>query len=119
MLASPDRVARIRELLAARAEAYAALPHHLDTTHLTIPAAAERVMGIAAGLPEGGHLSVGAGRRTDDERRKRRTSAFVIRPTGMLRDHSSGYDVLIADGLLHQAGHRILAGVSSRAAARW
>ncbi len=38
-----------------RAEAYAALPDHLDTTHLTIAAAAERVMGIAAGLPEGGH----------------------------------------------------------------
>ena len=46
-----------------RAEAYAALPHHLDTTHLTIPAAAERVMGIAAGLPEGGHRLVDA----DDE----------------------------------------------------
>ena len=69
MLASPDRVARIRELLAARAEAYAALPHHLDRTHLTIPATAERVMGIAAGLPEGGHVLPvrDEGRTTNDE----------------------------------------------------
>ncbi len=56
MLSSPDRVERIRELLATRAGSYAALPHHLDRTHLTIPATAERVMGIAAGLPEGGHV---------------------------------------------------------------
>ena len=69
MLAGPDRVARIRDLLAARAEAYAALPHHLDRTHLTIPATAERVMGIAAGLPEGGHVLTvrDEGRTTKDE----------------------------------------------------
>ena len=101
MLASPDRVARIRELLAARAEAYAALPYHLDRTHLTIPATAERVMGIAAGLPERGHVLTvrDEGRTTNDETD---TSSFVIR-------HSSGYNVLIAGELLHQAGHRILA----------
>ena len=101
MLAGPDRVARIRELLAARAEAYAALPQHLDRTHLTIPATAERVMGIAAGLPEGGHMLTitDEGRTTNDESP---TSSFVLRP-------SSGYDVLIAGELLHQAGHRILA----------
>jgi shikimate kinase / 3-dehydroquinate synthase len=101
MLASPDRVARIRELLAARAEAYAALPYHLDRTHLTIPATAERVLGIAAGLPEGGHVLPvrDEGRTTNDQTD---TSSFVIRS-------SSGYDVLIADELLHQAGRRILA----------
>ena len=71
MLASPDRVARIRELLAARAEAYAALPHHLDRTHLTIPATAERVMGIAAGLPEGGHVSAGYGTKDGTTKTKR------------------------------------------------
>jgi shikimate kinase / 3-dehydroquinate synthase len=101
MLASPDRVARIRELLAARAEVYAALPHHLDRTHLTIPATAERVMGIAAGLPEGGHvLTITDDRRTTNDESP--TSSFVLR-------HSSGYDVLIAEGVLHQAGQRIAA----------
>jgi shikimate kinase len=79
MLAGPDRVARIRELLAARAEAYAALPHHLDRAHLTIPATAERVMGIAAGLPEGGRcLPIrDEGRRTKLDFR---LSSFVLRP---------------------------------------
>ena len=112
MLAGPDRVARIRDLLAARAEAYAALPYHLDRTHLSIPATAERVMGIAAGLPEGGHVLPvrDEGRTTNDETD---TSSFVIRPTGTglkaVRDRSSGYDVLIAEGLLRQAGQRIAA----------
>jgi shikimate kinase/3-dehydroquinate synthase len=107
MLASPDRVARIRELLAARAEAYAALPHHLDRAHLTISATAERVLGIAAALPEGGHVLPvrDEGRARNDQTD---TSSFIIRPTGMLRDRSSGYDVLIADELLHQAGRRLL-----------
>ena len=70
MLGGGDRLARIRELLAQRAGAYAAVPHHLDTTHLTIPAAAERVMGIAAGLPEGGHrlILVGDCRPLDGRR---------------------------------------------------
>ena len=93
MLASPDRVARIRELLAAHAEAYATLPHHLDRTHLTIPATAERVMGIAAGLPEGGHVLT-VRMTAKDERTKGRRE---LRPSSMR--HSSGYDVLIADGL--------------------
>jgi shikimate kinase / 3-dehydroquinate synthase len=101
MLASPDRVARIRELLAARAAVYAVLPHHLDRTHLSIPATAERVMGIAAGLAEGGHVLTitDEGRTTNDEAG---LSSFVIGP-------SSCYDVLVAEGLLHQAGRRIIA----------
>ena len=101
MLASSDRVARIRELLAARTEAYTALSHHLDRTHLTIPATAERVMGIAAGLPGAGHclhVKDEGGRRKDEE-----SGSSFIPP------HSSHYDILIAGGLLHQAGHRILA----------
>ena len=87
MLSSPDRVARIRELLAVRADTYAALPHHLDTTHLSIPAAAERVMGIAAALPAGGHRLVVAGG-----------------PSAI-----QGYGILIAEGILAQAGQRIVA----------
>ena len=79
------------------------LLHHPDRTHLTIPATVERVMGIAAGLPEGLHvlkISDG-GRKTNDEAG---LSSFVL-----AGGHSSGYDVLIAGELLHQAGHRILA----------
>ena len=92
MLASPDRVARIRDLLAARAEAYAVLPHHLDRTHLTIPATAERVMGIAAGLPEGGHVLT-VGRRTEGRRMKRTASLiphpspFILRFVRLRRSH--------------------------------
>ena len=108
MLASPDRVARIRELLAARAEAYATLPHHLDRTRLTIPATAERVMGIAAGLPEGGHALIV--RMAAEEQGSRGAGERIVRDGGV-------YDVLIADGLLVQAGQRLLdAGLSLAAA---
>ncbi len=101
MLAGGEPLARIRELLAQRASAYAAVPHHLDTTHLSVPAAAERVMGIAAGLPEGGHVLPvrDEGQRTNGERGN---SSFVM-------DHSSGYDVLVAEGLLAEAGSRMIA----------
>ncbi len=101
MLAGGEPLARIRELLAQRASAYAAVPHHLDTTHLSVPAAAERVMGIAAGLPEGGHVLPvrDEGPRTNGERGN---SSFVM-------DHSSGYDVLVAEGLLAEAGSRMIA----------
>jgi 3-dehydroquinate synthase len=85
MLAGGDRLARIRELLAQRAPAYAAIPNHVDTTQLSIAAAAERVMGVATGLPAGGHR-------------------LVVRLTD-----GDAYDVLIADGLLAQAGQRLLA----------
>ncbi len=96
---SSDRLARVRELLAQRADAYAAVPHHLDTTALSIEAAAERVMGIAAGLPAGGHrllVRVGEGETL---------SHSPIPPLS----HSPSYDVLIASGLLGQAGRRIAA----------
>ena len=48
-------------------------------------------MGIAAGLPEGGHVLTvrDEGRTTNDETD---TSSFVIRPGS----RPSGYDVLIA-----------------------
>lgn len=101
MLAGGDRLARIRELLAQRAEAYAAIPKHLDTTQLSIPAAAERVMGIAAGLPEGGHRLVvrmgtggQGGRGAEAQGSDNRTG--------------EGYDVFIAEALLPQAGQRLV-----------
>lgn len=91
LLAGGDPLMRIRELLAQRAGAYAAHPLRLDTTGLTPAAAAERVLGIAAGLPEGGHR-------------------LVIRTeAGAAQGGRGGYDVLVAEGLLREAGHRILA----------
>ncbi len=87
-----DWLQRIADLLAERAGAYAAVSRHLDTSRLSVEAAAERVMGIAAGLPDGGYrmprLDPGASR--------------AIAP-------ATRYDILIADGLLREAGQRIRA----------
>jgi len=108
MLAGTDRLARIYGLLAQRAEAYAAIAAHLDTTHLSIAATAERVLGIAAGLPEGGHqLIVESGMRNADSSAPSAQSEIRNRKSAI-----SGYAVLIAPGLLPQAGRRIVdAGV--------
>ncbi|MBN1966226.1 MAG: shikimate kinase [Anaerolineae bacterium] len=46
LLAVPDPVARLRELLAVRAEAYAALPYHVETTDLTPSQVAEKVLAL-------------------------------------------------------------------------
>lgn len=100
MLAAPDRLARIRELLDRRAAAYDAIPIHLDTTHLSIPAAAERVMGLVAALPEGGYyLPI-------------RGEGGAAAPEGSTTADplpAPGYAVLIAPGLLAEAGSRIAA----------
>jgi 3-dehydroquinate synthase len=105
MLAGGDRLARIRELLAQRGEAYAAIPIHLDTTHLSIAAAAERVLGIAAGLPEEGHrlvVRIGAGGQGGG-------GAGVWESGGVGERGCGGiYDVLVAEGLLAQAGQRLV-----------
>jgi len=110
MLAGPDRRARIRDLLAQRADAYAAIPLHLDTTGLTILAAAERVMGIAAGLPEGGHrLIVNPGWQEGDGKRRTPGDPAQEIPSALdgAQPAARGYSVLIARGLLAQAGRRI------------
>ena len=111
MLAGADRLARIYGLLAQRAEAYAAIAAHLDTTHLSIAAAAERVLGIAAGLPEGGHrlvVRVPASGGMGEWGNGGISPALPLArsPTPPL-SHSAAYDVLIAPGLLAQAGPRI------------
>jgi len=103
LLVGADRHARVAELLSQRDGAYAALSRHLDTTGLSIPAAAERVMGIAAGLPEGGHrlivrISESANQRISESASQPLASALA-----------AGYDVLIADGLLAQVGGRLVA----------
>jgi shikimate kinase/3-dehydroquinate synthase len=103
LLSGTNRQARIAELLAQRATAYSMLPHHLDTSALTIVQAAERVMGIASGLAEGGHrIPVGrsawdavGGSASDGG-----AAAAVSLPT-------PPYDVLIAEGLLEQTGVRL------------
>ena len=77
---------RIGSLLARRAAAYASLPYHLDTSDLAPEAAAERVLGIAADLPGAGQRIVVAIREGDG------------RP----------YDVLVAEGLLAEAGARLI-----------
>jgi len=101
MLAAPDRLARIRELLDRRAAAYDAIPIHLDTTHLSLAAAAERVMALAAGLPEDGYyLPI---RYEAPAGEVGRSSSADLLPA------SSGYAVLIAPGLLAEAGRRIAA----------
>jgi 3-dehydroquinate synthase len=110
MLAGGDRLARIGELLAARAPAYAAIPDHLDTTALSIAAAAERALGIAAGLPGMGYrLTVRDDGTTTDDRRPMTIADPVNEPRSSVHGPRSFYDVLIADGLLPQAGQRLLA----------
>jgi shikimate kinase/3-dehydroquinate synthase len=97
-----SRPERIAELLAQRAAAYAMIPHHLDTSHLTVVQAAERVMGIAAGLGEEGHR-VPVGRRL-----RSGGSAPAIGGQRLLP-----YDVMIAEGVLAQSGNRLIeAGLS-------
>ncbi len=96
MLAGDDRGGRLRALLAQRGPAYAAIPHHVDTTRLSVEAAAEQVMGIAAELPAGGHrLIVAYG------------PATAQAPTAERSATTLQYDVLIAPGLLAQAGRHI------------
>jgi len=46
LLETPDRRARVGALLEAREAAYAALPHHVDTTNLTAVQVAERVLAL-------------------------------------------------------------------------
>ncbi len=87
MLWASDRPARMLALLAEREAAYAAVPKHLDTGHLSVAAAAERVLGAVVDLPDGGHRLVA---RMGD-------------------GAASAYDILIAEDLLPQAGARLLA----------
>jgi shikimate kinase/3-dehydroquinate synthase len=103
LLSGVSRQDRIAELLAQRASVYAALPHHLDTSPLTVDQAAERVMGIASGLPEGGHR-IPVGRRTG---RSRGQAADPGSASEVYRVQTQPYDVLIAEGVLEQAGVRL------------
>jgi 3-dehydroquinate synthase len=90
MLTGHDRPRRIADLLAERAEAYAAIPDHLDTSRLSVAAAAELVMAIGAGLPAGGY------------RMPMNIPAQGEAP-------AARYDILIADGILSETGARLIA----------
>lgn len=54
LLDADDRAARARALLEARAAAYAALPHHVDTTGLTPDEVADRVVRLWRQQTHGG-----------------------------------------------------------------
>jgi len=89
MLAGADRRERIAELLAAREAAYASLPHHIDTTGLSAREVADRVLALTASLPAGSYR-------------------LPVRTPG------STYDILIAEGILAEAGSRLLsAGITA------
>ena len=92
VLGDGDRAERIRQLLQERAAAYATLPQHIDTTGLTVAQVTDRVLALTAGLPEGAHRIP------------------VRTPLDVAGDGASGgYDVLIAEGVLAEAGTRIAA----------
>jgi 3-dehydroquinate synthase len=105
LLIGDNKRVRIEELLAQRATVYSMLPHHLDTSTLTVVQAAERVMGIAAGLAEGGHR-IPVGRSARVVGGKPATDGSPVPPVSV----PPPYDILIAEGLLEQVGTR-LAGV--------
>lgn len=46
LLQSGDREGRIRELLAARAGAYARVPHSIDTSHLSVDQIVDRILAL-------------------------------------------------------------------------
>jgi shikimate kinase / 3-dehydroquinate synthase len=100
LLSGSDRPARIAELLAQRAGAYEAIPRHLQTSQLSVGAAAERVMGMAIDLPAGGHrLRLKTMPETADRNKA------TLQPSSPLPP----YDILIAEGLIAQVGRRLLA----------
>ncbi len=83
LLAGPDRRARVEALLAQRAAAYAAMPHHIDTGGLTVEQTAERIIRLAR--------RVGPG------------------PLRIPISYPGGsYQVLIAGGLLAELGPALL-----------
>jgi len=104
LLAGPNRRERIAALLSQRAAAYAAIPHHIDTTHLPVAAVAERVLGIVAGLPGEGYRLVVRLTAPDPGS----GPFWPVSPDPGDTGQSPGYDILIADGLLGQAGRHLL-----------
>ena len=86
LLAVPDRLERIRDLLGQRAEAYAAIPHQIDTTGLTVEQVTKEVIRMAEVTP----------------------IRIPVRAPG------GSYDILVGEGLLADAGP-LVAGQASGA----
>ncbi len=83
LLAGPDRRERVEALLAERAAAYAAIPHHIDTDGLTVDQVVERVIRLARQAGPG--------------------------PARLPVSHPGGaYDILIGDGVLAELGWAML-----------
>ncbi len=80
LLAVPDRLERIRHLIEQRSEAYAAIPHQIDTADLTVEQVVEEVIRMAEMAP---------------------LQIPVRTPTGR-------YDILVGEGLLADAGPLVL-----------
>jgi 3-dehydroquinate synthase len=83
LLAGSERQARVEALLAQRAAAYAAIPHHIDTDGLSVEQVAERVIRLAQWVGPGP------------------VRIPVSYPGG-------GYEILIGDGLLVEMGRAML-----------
>jgi shikimate kinase/3-dehydroquinate synthase len=84
LLAGSDRRARVEALLAQRAAAYAAMPHHIDTGGLTVEQTAEQVIRLA-----------------------RRAGPGPVRIP--ISYPGGSYQVLIAGGLLAELGPALVA----------
>ncbi len=80
LLAVPDRLERIHDLLGQRTEAYAAIPHQIDTTGLTVEQVAKEVIRMVEMTP---------------------IRIPVSYPGG-------SYDILVGEGLLADAGALVL-----------
>ena len=76
LLAVSDRLERIHDLLGLRAEAYAAIPHQIDTTGLTVAQVTKEVLRMAEMTP----------------------IRIPVRAPG------GSYDILVGEGLLADAG---------------
>ncbi len=83
LLAGPDRRARVEALLAQRAAAYAAIPHHIDTDGLSVEQVARRVIRLARRIGPGP------------------ARIPVHTPDG-------SYDILIGEGMLAELGWAML-----------
>ena len=90
LLAGADPAARVAQLLQERAAAYAAIPLRLDTTHLSLEEAAERVLRLARAAASGPLEALA------------------------LPASAGGYDVVLGEGLLARGGPLLRSACQAR-----